>query len=391
MRDALEEHLASRLGTLGETVGEELTPPADLELQVARRRHRTRATRRWSGVAAAAVIVIAAATVAVARGSSGHGSIKVESSSTTPATVPLRDLLQPGTAMLSARGNFVVSLDASGHTIATMVTVSASSSVKYARATADHQQIWYLSVKHGSTGCGDVVRAQVDGGRTKIVAPAVTFDVSADGSRLALYGGGDLARAQCAPVRAGTPGRIVVIDLASSTSSSVAMSDVTSLRWSPDGSALVAATCGSFDCGFRRIVIPSDLAAPLVATPGTSVGFARVPPGSSDRIVFGPDGFYELATTVTAATAGAPASTRESIARYDPKTLGSPRVVFSGGDRWDVTQVVPTTAATYVVAAPAASPKASGLYRIEAGRLAFVRTLDSPGTFVPVAPFAPNG
>ena len=36
MRDSLEQRLATRLRTLGETVDDELPPPVDLELQVVR-------------------------------------------------------------------------------------------------------------------------------------------------------------------------------------------------------------------------------------------------------------------------------------------------------------------------------------------------------------------
>ena len=86
MRDALEERLASRLGVLGETVADELPPPVDLELQVLHRRRRAKTTRRWAGLSVAAAIVVVAATgVAVMHGTSGHGAIQVESSSTTAA------------------------------------------------------------------------------------------------------------------------------------------------------------------------------------------------------------------------------------------------------------------------------------------------------------------
>src|SRR5947209_7305036 len=102
MRDAMEERLASRLAALGETVADELPPPADLELQVVRLRRRTKVARRWTGLSAAAAIVLVAATsVVVVHGTSGHGSIEVESSSTTaPTAVPPLDSLQPGTVML---------------------------------------------------------------------------------------------------------------------------------------------------------------------------------------------------------------------------------------------------------------------------------------------------
>lgn len=393
MRDALEEHLANRLGTLGDTVGDDLPLPADLELRVRRRRRHIRARRRWSGLVVAAAVVVASTTLAVVHGSSGGSSLRIESSSSTAATVPVRDALQPGTVMLSARGHFVVTLDANGHANATMVRVAGN--VEYARATDDHRELWYLSKKIGANTCGDVVRADIgEGHASTIVTQAVTFDVSPDGTRLALYGAGDLAHGRCSPVKPGSAGRVVVIDLSSSASSTVAMSDVTELRWSPEGSFLVASTCGAFECGFRRIGVPAGLASPLVATGGTAAGFARVPAGSADRIVFGPDGLYELATTVsptTGTTAESTAETTESIVRYDPQTLGSPRIVFQGGDKWDVVQVIPTSEATYVVAAPVSATKSFGMYRIVARKLVFVRSLDGPGTLTPVAPLSPTG
>lgn len=391
MRDPLEEHLATRLGTLGETVGDELAPPADLELQVLRRRRHSRRARRWSGLAVAAAVVIVTTSVAVVHGSSGHGSLRVESSSTTRATVPLLDALQPGTAMLSARGQYVLSLDSGGHQNATMIKVKLGN-ITYARATDDHRELWYLSLKNGTKACGDVVRADIDRGNSStIVTRAVTFDVSPDGSRLALYGTGDLAHGQCAPVHPGSAGSVVVVDQATATSSSVRLSDVTSLRWSPDSSFLVASTCGAYECGFRRIGVPPVLPAPLSVSEGTSAGFARIPSGSADRIVFGPDGLYELAQTVAPGLVSAAPSVTQSISRYDPQTLGSPQVVFRGGSKWDVAQVVPTGTATFVIAAPTATPKAPGLYRVVSGRLELVRTLDAPGTITPVAPFSPGG
>ena len=73
MRDELEEQLAARLGALGETVGDELPSPVDLEMQVARRRRHTSATRRWSAVGIAAAIVAAVAGVGIVHGTAGRG------------------------------------------------------------------------------------------------------------------------------------------------------------------------------------------------------------------------------------------------------------------------------------------------------------------------------
>jgi len=50
MRDTLEQQLAARLRSVGETIDDELAVPADLELQVKRRRRRVRSSRLWSGL-----------------------------------------------------------------------------------------------------------------------------------------------------------------------------------------------------------------------------------------------------------------------------------------------------------------------------------------------------
>jgi hypothetical protein len=379
MRDTLEERLATRLHAVGDSVADEpLAPPADLELRVQREQRRVRAARRWSAVAAAAAIVAVIGSVAVIRGTVGHGTVRIAASPTTLAAAP--DALQPGTVMLSARGRFVISLDAAGHTNATMIEAEHGD-IEYARATGDHRSLWYLSMKHGPDECGDVVRADIEGQSSEIVTQAVAFDVSPDGSRLALYGAGDLAHGQCRPVRDRAGGRVVVIDLASATSSSVAM-DVTSLRWSPDNASVVAVRCSSFDCSFQRIDVPSALGAPLVAENGTRsiLKSGSVP---SESVEFGPGGLYVLSSS----------GPTDRVTRYDSGTLASPVTLFDGGRSWRIRQIVPTAAGLYVVAAavPLAGsrPPAAGsvgLYRVVAGRLLPVRNLTSPGTLTPVAP-----
>lgn len=368
MRDALEDRLASRLRTLGDTVDDDFPPPADLEQQVLRRRRNARAKRRWSSFSIAAAIVAAATTVAVVRGTTGGGSIRIATSPTT--RVAVRDSLPPGTVMLSARGRYVVSLDATGHTNATMVEAQHGD-IKYARATDDHRALWYLSLKKGSEACGDVVRADVDGRTSTIVTHAVAFDVSPDGSRLALYGAGDLAHDRCSPVKKGPDGRIVVLDLTSSASSALNVANVTSLHWSPDGTYLVSVTCSPSRCdGYDVIDVPSTPGEPLTLEPGAS---------GAASVVFGPHDLFTLGTAPTA-----------RIERIDPRGARAPVLVFAGAGKWDVTQVVPTVSATYVVAARAKS-SSPGLYRIDSGRLVFVRPLDSPGTFTPVTPLAATG
>jgi hypothetical protein len=389
MRDALEERLADRLRTLGDTVDDELRPPLDLELQVLRRRRRTRRSRRWSSLSVAAAIVTVATIVAVVHGTTGQGAIRIATSPTTAE--PVRDSLQPGTVLLSARGRYVVSLDAKGHTNATMVTVQHGV-ITYARATDDHGALWYLSLKKGADTCGDVVRADIDGRTSTIVTHAVAFDVSPDGSRLALYGAGDLAHDRCSPVRAGSQAHIVVLDLTRRASSALPIGSVTSLRWSPDGSYLVAVSCPAGGCeGFRTIDVPLQLGAPLTVAPG---GWSSYPPRSikSARVAFGPDGLYML-ETIGPAEGRSTATVR--IDRVDPRAVRPPVTIFSS-NQWDVSQVVPTAAGTYVVAAPLSVTLPTsegeaghpGLYLVRAGRLTFVRSLTDPGTLTPVPPLA---
>ncbi len=389
MRDSLEAQLAARLGELGDTVEGELPPPVDLELLVLRRRRRERSTRRWASLGIAATIAIVAASVAVVRGNDGRGSLRVSSSSTT--FVPVRDALQPGTTMLSARGHYVISLDATGHTNATMVKVKGN--IIYTRATDDHRELWYLSVKAGSTGCGDVVRADIEGRSSKIVARAVAFDVSPDGSRLALYGAGDLAHDRCAPVTAGSEGRIVVLDLTNAYSSAAAVGNVSSMQWSANGSSLAVVSCTPLGCKpLQRIDVPTELGAPLRVASSSEARSATI---RSANVVFGPRGLYTLETV--AAGPGSTATT-DTIRCYDAGTFAAPVPVFSGGTQWRVSQVVPTAAGIYVVAMPqhlssgeVASSGEAGLYRIDSGRLTFVRSLSDPGTLTPVEPLAGAG
>ena len=387
MPDAFEEQLATRLRTLASTVGDDLIPPPDLELLVTRRRRRARSARRWSGLAAVAAVVVVLGAVAAVHDTTVHGSIHVESPSTPPTTpdAPVRDSLQPGTVMLSARGHYVISLDSNGRTNATMVAVRVGE-ISYARATDDHRKLWYLS-KDGKQACGDVVRADIDEGHSStIVAHAVAFDISPDGTKLALYGSGDLAHGQCAPVTATSPGRVVVEDLTSGVGSSVAVGAVTAMRWSADGSYLVYVGCSAAGCrGIDVLDVAPGPGGALVAESPT-VGIS--PPWSTRAatLAFGRDGLYSLSTTLTTGGGSGAGRSRTQIDRFDPREkLKASTMLFDGGARWSLSQVVPTDRGVYVVAAPVvAGPKVArlgptGLYRLAGRNLVFVRSLAAPG------------
>jgi hypothetical protein len=386
MRDLLEQQLAARLRELGETVPDQVGAPPDLELRVQREHRRARRGRVWPAIAAAAVVVAFVGGLAVARGTAGRGSVRVAASPSTQ--LPMRDALQPGTVMLSSYGRFVVSLDANGHRNATMVT--GHGEISYARAIDTHHAIWYLSRRSTSNQCGEVVRADIDGHASSIVAKALTFDVSRDGSRLALYGAGDLAHGGCAPVRSPSTGHVVIVDLTTRRSSQLALDDVTALRWSLDGSELLALRCRAGGCAVDRIEVQGPLGARLEASAAGSLGSAA---GVAEQLEFGSDGLYVLRASPDGAS-GAPTQT---IRRYDATTPGSPITLFDGADRWLLRQVVPTAAATYVVATarrPAGStaPTAPslGLYRLVAGRLVPVRTMSGSVVLTAVTPL-PTG
>jgi hypothetical protein len=381
MRDLLEQRLATRLREIADTVPDDVAVPLDLQLRVHREQRSTRRVRRWPAAAAAAVLVAVAGSLVVARGTSGHDSVRVGASPSTAA--PVHDALDSGTVLLGAYGHFVVSLDARGRRSETMV--SGHGEISYARATDSHHALWYLS-RRGGSGCADVVRADIDGHSSTVVARAVTFDVSRDGSRLALYGAGDLAHDECSPVHAVGTGRVVVVDLATRESSAVALDGVTSLRWSVDGSSVVAVRCGSGGCSAARLDVPAVPGAALALTGDAGL---TAPAGVTESVEFGFDGVYVLRSSSDAAS-GRPVGT---IDRYVADGAAAPLRLFDGSGRWRLQQVVPTATGTYVVAAPGNRPgeggdsgSGLGLYRLVDGRLVLVRPMSGPVALTAVNP-----
>ena len=384
MRDLLEQRLAARLREIGATVSDDIVVPADLQSQVNReRRHATR-VRRWPAVAAAAVILAVVGSLVAVRGASDHGSVRVASRSTTP--VP--DDLQTGSVMLSAYDHYVISLDSHGRRNATMV--SGRGEITYARATDTHHAIWYLSHRAGTNGCGNVVRADVDGRSSTIVTRSVAFDVSHDGSRLALYGAGDLAHNDCSPVHAAGTGRVVILDPATMKSSEVPLDGVTSLRWSLDGSSVLVIRCAPTGCTAYRIDVPAELGRGLrmVALPALAS-----PAGVTVQAEFAWAGLVVLRSSSDAAS-GTPVQT---IDLYGPDGTGGALRIFDGSGRWSLRQVVPTTSGTFILAAPGrrAGPRSTpdaglGLYRFEGGRLVLIRPMSGSMTLTAVSPL-PSG
>ena len=372
MRDVVEERLAARLRDLGDAMPDELPVPVDLVARVKRRRRRSRTTTRVIALAVAAAMATTLATVAIVHGAAGRRAVTVAVQPGSPAQ---HDALPAGTVLLAARGLDVIALDARGHTLATMIHAERGS-IRYAQVTADHRWLWYLSLKHGASVCGDVVRADIDGRSSRIITQAVTFDISPDGTRLALYGAGDLVHGSCrAAATRSAPNHILVEDIATATSTSIAASNVSQLHWSPDGAYLVSASCTRDSCTpLERIDVPRDLRLSLVRNPGV------VPISATRSIVsFGSDGLYALDDANPNA-----ATSRDTVDLYDARTLQFAARTLTVDARWTVSQVAPTPAGVYVVALRP-GPGRPGIYRIVAGRLVLVRAID-PGVLTAVLP-----
>ena len=182
---------------VGDAVPDEVEPPADLEQRVARVRNRRRGMARFTALSAAAIVVVAVATVAVVARPSAPARNRVDVNGRPGPADPLA----AGTVMLDSRASFVVAVGADGSQVATLVNAGRGT-ILDAQLTADHHWLWYLSVaktKKAGAECGEVVRADITSGNSAIVARAVSFAISPDGSRLALAGGGDFANGRVRP------------------------------------------------------------------------------------------------------------------------------------------------------------------------------------------------
>jgi len=371
MRDVLEERLAARLRDLGDLTPVELEPPADLNLRVRRRKRRTRVATRWVGLSIAAVTIIGVTTAALLQGAARRPGVDVAVHPPAPAP---HDALPEGTMLLAAKGRDVVALDATGYTLATMIHAQRGA-IQYVQVTADHRWLWYLSRK-GSGACADVVRADIDARTSKIITRAAGFAISPDGKRLALFGSGDVAHDECVAPSAGRPTRVVVEDVATGQTSSLAgATDVTGLQWSPDGSYLIALSCHPWCIPLQRIDVPSNLRLPLLLRNRWFDPAAR-----SSSAAFGADGLYVLQ----------PSASGQAVATYDPGTLELADIRLAIDARWHVSQVAPTDTTTFVVAAYGRQERPA-LYEIDASRhLRLLRSAD-PGVLTPVFPLPAAG
>jgi hypothetical protein len=331
MPDTLVEQLRARLDDVAATAPLEVEPPPDLERRVQRVRRRARRRRVLTGLSVAAAFVTAVAVgAAMVEQTPARPSVTVQ-----PPVAAVADPVFANVVMLDARGPYVVALDAGGHQRATLVTAKRGNVVD-AQLTADHRTLWYLSVAgRAGVDCGEVVRADVRSGESHIITRAASFAISPDGRRLALAG-------SCVPgveVREVPSGATVPVDLPADR--------VIPMRWSPDGSSVLARGCAA-------------TCSPLVSF--NSSGSVHVVDAAGLSGAYAPSGVYVL--------------------RRDAIVLNG-TTVLPLDNRWDVAQVAPTPAGTFVVATPRDPPGPRALYRIQDGALVLVKTFDY-GTLTPV-------
>jgi hypothetical protein len=384
MRDTLEQRLASRLQRVGDAVPDGIDPPADLEQRVARVRKRRRAATRLAVLSAAAIVTAALATVVVAGRAPAPNRVDVNG---PPEVV---DPLAAGTVMLDSRASFVVAVGADGGQIATLVNAGRGTIID-AQLTSDHRWLWYLSVaktKKAGTECGEVVRADIRRGSSAIVARAVSFAISPDGTRLALAGGGDFAGGVCVPLTGATvPARVVVKDLATEASSTWTdegnprVHAFNQMRWSNNGRTLVTRICDATCESLVAYAVPGNLGPALRFRIVERSGFLGMRPSAT----FGPDGrLFVLERNVAARWK----DHVQSVVVYDGGTLEHQSTVLRVDFRWDLKEVVPTEVGTFVVGrARDASGRVAGptaLYRVEHGALVAVKTFGDFGVLTPV-------
>jgi hypothetical protein len=378
MRSALEQRLADRLHDVGALLPDELDPPADLERRVARvgTRHKGRV---FTVLSIAALLVVTLGTVAVVSQSSGGTRVDVRGRAVI-------DPLPAGTVMLDARQSYVVAVDAGGHQVATLVNVQRGTVID-AQLTSDHRWLWYLSVA-GRAGkdCGEVVRADVNSGTSEIMARAVSFAISPDGTRLARATGDELEDGCVSLTHIDTRAHLVISDLRTGDRStwvdqaSPRASVFSQMRWSNDGRNVVTRVCGQSCESLVRFEVPNQLGGALRSYVITRSGFLGMRPPAA----FGPgSALYVLTRNITQ-------SWREhaqELLVYDGDTFEPTGNLLRVDWRWDLEEVVPTAAGVFVVGTPTdehGRPTGlTGMFRVENGELVHVKDFDY-GVMTPV-------
>ncbi len=349
MRDHFEGVLTERLNDVAGAVGDDVRPPADLGWRVAKFRRRGRTRLRVGLGIAAALVSILAVTEVVTR-SSEPRTVGIRS---TPDAVSKAGRLKPNVALLDARGRYVVALDAAGHQVDTLVVAPPGRTITDVQVTADHQQLWYLSVTAGEA-CGQVVRADIGTGRSQIVVNANAFAVSPDGSRLAYTG-------PCGPPTEQSDARTTIRDVATGAEEVHSGERDVQLAFAPDGRSLVARSCEApTDCGRIGWVA---FGSPILNGADTPFAVAS-------------DGVYFFA------------GNRLTIRVAGWKSMQPAKTLLTVGKGWTLQQVLPTRAGVFVVGSYAKQPVA--LYQVSGKSLVRVRAY-RPGELGKLTPVLPLG
>jgi hypothetical protein len=274
MDDLLERALTAKLREVADAVPDDIDPPADLELRVARRRKAKRMNSSSAFVLSMVAVLVAVVCTA--------GVVRLATNEPSPAArARLVDPLPAGTAMLAAQGRDVVALGSNGEQLATMIHAERGAVVD-AQITRDHRWLWYLSVA-GRAGedCGEVVRADIVDRSSTVMAHAVSFGISPDARRLALSGYGDVAHGACEP---GKHAAIATIDLWTKARARASVAGVDALRWSVDGRDLIGRQCLPASC--KAVTFVQQAGVPRAGKPQIdAVAFAY---DGSELLVVGP-------------------------------------------------------------------------------------------------------
>ena len=285
------------------------------------------------------------------------------SSTTKPIHARPTDPL-PGAVLVAAHDREIDTLDASGHKLATLVTVFAGRTVTNLQLMADHRTIWYSTSQGHPRTCDEVVKLDLRTNTRTLMAYAIDFTVSADGSRLLLVWPktpADLT-AQCTEKPAltfTTRDALLVRDLRTGAQSGITTTDYPTAGsggpsghvWmSPSGNELIDSVCTQDPCGTRLWNVPQPLGAalPRSTTAGPACGCAT--------LVSGPGAVYGI-------DEGSFRNRRTTLRRYDPAQLTGPGTVVVTPAGITMGSVAPTATTVYVAGYRTGSPTAS-VYRL---------------------------
>ncbi len=312
--------------------------------------------------------------------------------SSTSTTRPAPVDPMAGVAMLGMQGRRIVTIDAQGSELRTIVTAYADRIVTDAQLMRDHQTIWYRTARdynlpsdQTTYNCSDIVRLNLATNARTVIAHADAFSVAADGNRVVLSGvRGD---STCSST-AWTPGINVVRDVSTGAQSTI-NGAFERFAISPGGHVLVANHCP--DEGDCRIPLWSGL------VPGTLGGPVTMAPINDQKLSFldlvsRNDGLYAIVDKHVQECGCSGRGDRfdrdVSIRRLSWYDLdGAGTELFTVQGPFSVRYIVPSAAGLYAVAGENVNALPA-LFRLDSGGVHKVRTLPTEGlpSFAPIPP-----